>query len=358
MADQKIASVDAIEQSQKKSNSPAAGFATNLSGVEKAAIFLLSLSEPDAANIMKHLEPKQMQKVGVAMTNMDNFDHQRVSSVHERFLHDIQRFSSVGFNSEQFIRNTLTTALGKDKAENLIKQILATGGTRGMESLKWMDSSQVAGIIKNEHPQIQSIVLSFLEPQQAAEILEALPDKLRLDLITRIAKLDKVQPAALQELNEIMEKQFEGQGGSQAAQLGGIKSAADIMNLLDPAIESQIMDNINDVDEAMAQKIQDLMFVFANLMDIDDRGIQAILRDVDSDVLAKALKGADDALRDKLLGNMSKRAADMLRDDLDAMGPIRVSDVEEAQKQVLEITRKLADSGTVMLSLGGGDGFL
>lgn len=336
----------------------AGSYSNSLSGVEKTAIFLLSLSETDAANIMKFLEPKQMQKVGVAMTSMENFDHQRVAAVHQRFLYDIQKYSAVGFNSEQFIRNTLTSALGKDKAENLIEQILATSGSSGMESLKWMDSRQVAGIIKNEHPQIQSIVLSFLDPKQAAEILETFPDKIRLDLITRIAKLDEIQPAALQELNEIMEKEFEGQGGSQAAKMTGVQSAADIMNLLDPTIESQIMDNIRDVDENMAQQIQDLMFVFANLMDIDDRGIQAILRDSDSDVLIKAIKGADESLKEKLLGNMSKRAAEMLRDDLEAMGPIRVSEVEEAQKQILEVTRKLADAGEVMLASGGGDGFL
>ena len=329
-----------------------------MSGIEKAAILLLSLSESDAASIIKHLDPKQMQKIGVTMTSMNDYDHLKVTGVHQLFLEEIQKFSAVGFNSETFIRNTLTTALGKDKAQNLIEQILATGGAHGMESLKWMDSGQISSIIKNEHPQIQSIVLSFLEPDQAAEILEQFPEKNRLDIVTRIAKLDEIQPTALQELNSIMEKQFIDQGGSQAAKMGGMQTAANIMNLLEPTIENHIMENIREADASMAQKIQDLMFVFDNLMDVDDRGIQAILRDTETDALTKALKGADESLRDKLLKNMSKRAAEMLLDDLEAMGPIRVSEVEAAQKDILATARKLADAGEVMLGGGGGDGFV
>jgi flagellar motor switch protein FliG len=329
-----------------------------LDGVEKAAILLLSLSEEDAAQILKHLEPKQVQKVGMAMAQIEDLNQAKISAVHRLFIEQIQNFSTIGFQSEDFIRRALTAALGEEKASNLIDQIILGGGAKGLDSLKWMDSKQVANIIRNEHPQIQTIVLSYLEPEQSAEILSQFPEKVRLDLTMRIANLEEVQPAALQELNEIMEKQFAGQAGAQAAKMGGLKAAADIMNYLDTNVEGQLMDSIREHDEEMAQQIQDLMFVFENLLEVDDRAIQAILREVQQDVLMKALKGADDSLKEKILKNMSKRAAEMLADDLEAMGPVRVSEVETAQKEILSTARRLADAGEIMLGGGGGEDFL
>ncbi len=214
-------------------------------------------------------------------------------------------------------------------------QIILGSGARGLDSLKWMDARQVASIIQNEHPQIQTIVLSYLEPEQSAEILSQFPEQVRLDLVMRIANLEEVQPAALQELNDIMEKQFAGAAGAQAAKMGGLKAAANIMNYLDTNIEGQLMDSIRESDEEMSQQIQDLMFVFENLIDVDDRGIQTMLREVPGDLLQRALKGSDDQMREKVFKNMSKRAAEMLADDLEAMGPIRVSEVEAAQKEIL-----------------------
>jgi flagellar motor switch protein FliG len=231
-------------------------------------------------------------------------------------------------------------------------------GAKGLDSLKWMDSKQVANIIRNEHPQIQTIVLAYLEPEQSAEIINQFPEKVRLDLTMRIANLEEVQPAALQELNEIMEKQFAGQAGAQAAKMGGLKAAADIMNYLDTNVEGQLMDAIRDHDEEMSQQIQDLMFVFDNLIDVDDRGIQSILREVQQDILMKAIKGTDDVLKEKILNNMSKRAAEMMIDDLEAMGPVRISEVESAQKEILSVARRLADSGEIMLGSGGSEEFL
>ena len=326
--------------------------------MEKAAILLLSLSEEDAAQILKHLEPKQVQKVGMAMASIEDLNQAKISAVHRLFIEQIQNFSTIGFQSEEFIRRALTAALGEEKASNLIDQIILGGGAKGLDSLKWMDSKQVANIIRNEHPQIQTIVLSYLEPEQSAEILSQFPEKVRLDLTMRIANLEEVQPAALQELNEIMEKQFAGQAGAQAAKMGGLKAAADIMNYLDTNVEGQLMDSIREHDEEMAQQIQDLMFVFENLLEVDDRAIQAILREVQQDVLMKALKGADETLREKILKNMSKRAAEMLADDLEAMGPVRVSEVETAQKEILSTARRLADAGEIMLGGGGGEDFL
>ncbi|KKL45477.1 hypothetical protein LCGC14_2355300, partial [marine sediment metagenome] len=312
----------------------------------------------DAAQILKHLEPKQVQKVGMAMAAIDDLSQAKISAVHNLFIEQIQSFSTIGFQSEDFIKKALTAALGEDKAASLIDQIVMGSGAKGLDSLKWMDSKQVANIIRNEHPQIQTIVLSYLEPEQSAEILAQFPEKVRLDLTMRIANLEEVQPAALQELNEIMEKQFAGQAGAQAAKMGGLKAAADIMNYLDTNIEGQLMDSIREHDEEMSQQIQDLMFVFENLMDVDDRGIQAILREVQQDVLMKAIKGTDDALKEKILSNMSKRAAELLADDLEAMAPVRISEVEAAQKEILSTARRLADSGEIMLGGGGGEEFL
>nr|WP_244370010.1 flagellar motor switch protein FliG [Pseudoalteromonas xiamenensis] len=318
----------------------------------------MSLSEEDAAQILKHLEPKQVQKVGMAMASLDDLSQAKIAAVHNLFIEQIQSFSTIGFQSEEFIRKALTAALGEDKAASLIDQIVMGSGAKGLDSLKWMDSKQVANIIRNEHPQIQTIVLSYLEPEQSAEILSQFPEKVRLDLMMRIANLEEVQPAALQELNEIMEKQFAGQAGAQAAKMGGLKAAADIMNYLDTNVEGQLMDSIREHDEEMSQQIQDLMFVFENLLDVEDRGIQAILREVQQDVLMKAMKGADDSLKEKILKNMSKRAAEMLADDLEAMPPVRISEVEAAQKEILSTARRLADSGEIMLGGGGGEEFL
>ncbi|MFM2485098.1 flagellar motor switch protein FliG [Celerinatantimonas yamalensis] len=332
---------------------------SNTSGTDMAAILMLSLNEEDAATIFRHLEPKQVQRLGMAMASMEDFSHDRVVAVHQRFIEDIQKYTNIGIGSQDFVRNALNAALGEDKAANLVDQIIMGSGSKGLDSLKWMDARQVANIIQNEHPQIQTIVLSYLESEQSAEILSQFPERVRLDLMMRIANLEEVQPAALTELNEIMEKQFAGQAGAQAAKMGGLKAAANIMNYLDTNMEGMLMDSIRESDEEMAQQIQDLMFVFENLIDVDDRGIQTLLRDIQQDVLLKAMKGTDDQLKEKLLRNMSKRAAEMLQDDLEAMGPVRVSEVEAAQKEILSTARRLSDAGELMLSgAGGGEEFL
>ncbi|EJL6351189.1 flagellar motor switch protein FliG [Vibrio cholerae] len=330
---------------------------SEIPGEEKAAILLLSLNEEDAAGIIRHLEPKQVQRVGSAMARAKDLSQTKVSAVHRAFLEDIQKYTNIGMGSEDFLRNALVAALGADKANNLVDQILLGTGSKSLDSLKWMDPRQVASIIINEHPQIQTIVLSYLEPDQSAEILAQFAQRDALDLLMRIANLEEVQPSALAELNEIMEKQFAGQAGAQAAKIGGLKAAADIMNYLDNNIESVLMEGMREKDEDLATQIQDLMFVFENLVEVDDQGIQKLLRDVPQDVLQKALKGADDTLREKIFKNMSKRAAEMMKDDLEAMPPIKVSDVEAAQKEILSIARRMADNGEIMLG-GGADEFL
>ena len=323
-----------------------------MTGYEKAAVLMLSLSEDDAAKVFRHLEPKEVQKLGMTMASMSDFSHEKVNAVHRCFINDIQKHSSIGLDASGFIKDVLVQALGEDKASNLVEQIIMGSGAHGLDSLKWMDARQVASIIQNEHPQIQTIVLSYLDPEQSAEILSQFPEPVRLDLIMRIADLEEVQPAALQELNEIMEKQFAGSAGAQAAKMGGLKAAASIMNYLDTNIEGPLMDAIRETDEEISQQIQDLMFVFENLIDVDDRGVQTLLREIPGELLQKALKGCEDALKEKFFKNMSKRAAEMLKEDLQAMGPIRISDVEAAQKEILTIARRLADAGEIMLSAG------
>ena len=326
-----------------------------LSGIDKAAILMLSLSEDDAAALFRNLQPKQVQKLGIRMAELEDFNQDSVNAVHKTFLTNITKHSNIGLGSSDFVKNALVAALGEDKANNLVDQISMGSGSHGLDSLKWMDARQVATIIQNEHPQIQTIVLSYLDPEQSAQILSQFPETVRLDLIMRIATLEEVQPAALQELNEIMEKQFAGSAGTQTAKIGGLKSAANIMNYLDNNTETQLMDAIQAQDKEMGQQIQDLMFVFENLGGVDDRSIQLLVREVPSDVLEKALKGADENLREKFYQNMSTRAREALKEDLESMGPTKISDVEAAQKEILAIAHKLADAGQIVLSRGGGN---
>ncbi|KQB53245.1 flagellar motor switch protein FliG [Pseudomonas endophytica] len=326
-----------------------------LSRVDKAAILLLSLGEADAAQVLRHMGPKEVQRVGVAMAQMRNVHREQVEQVMSEFVEVVGDQTSLGVGSDSYIRKMLTSALGEDKANGLIDRILLGGNTSGLDSLKWMEPRAVADVIRFEHPQIQAIVVAYLDPDQAGEVLGHFDQKARLDIILRVSSLNTVQPAALKELNQILEKQFAGNSNASRTSLGGIKRAADIMNFLDSSMEAQLMDSIRDIDEDLSGQIEDLMFVFNNLADVDDRGIQALLREVSSDVLVLALKGSDDNVQDKIFKNMSKRAAELLRDDLEAKGPVRVSDVETAQKEILTIARRMAEAGEIVLGGKGGE---
>ena len=329
-----------------------------MNGIERAAILLLSLGEQQAAQILKHMDPKEVQKVGVAMTELKNISKEQVDQVFGEFCKTVEKYTNLGLGTDEYIRNMLVTALGEDKANTVIDRILLGGNTKGLETLKWMDPRAVAELIRHEHPQIIAIVLSYLEAEQAADVVTLMPERIRVDVLMRIASLDGIQPAALQELNDIMEKRFAGQTNIKSNSVGGLKSAANILNFMDSSIETEIMDNIKEVDTDLGQKIQDLMFVFDNLLEVEDRGIQALLREVSSESLVVALKGADEALKEKFFGNMSKRAAEMLREDLEAKGPVRLSEVELAQKEILAIARRMADSGDLVLGGKGGDEFI
>lgn len=270
--------------------------AAKLTKVDKAAILLLSLGETDAAQVLRHMGPKEVQRVGVAMASMRNVHREQVEQVMGEFVEVVGDQTSLGVGADGYIRKMLTQALGEDKANNLIDRILLGGSTSGLDSLKWMEPRAVADVIRYEHPQIQAIVVAYLDPDQAAEVLSHFDHKVRLDIVLRVSSLNTVQPSALKELNLILEKQFAGNSNATRTTMGGVKRAADIMNYLDSSIEGQLMDSIREVDEDLSGQIEDLMFVFDNLADVDDRGIQALLREVSSDVLVLALKGSDEAI--------------------------------------------------------------
>lgn len=327
----------------------------NISRLDQAAILLMTLGESTAAEVLKHMGPKEVQRLGTAMAQLNNIQQPEVELVLSNFLDEVRTQTGLGMGADSYIRNMLVTALGQDKADGLVDRILLGGNTTGLDTLKWMDARSVADIIRNEHPQIQAIVIAYLDADQSAEILTFFPEKVRLDVMMRVASLDTVQPSALQELNAILEKQFAGNAGSQTKEMGGYKVAAEIVNNLDSSIGGELLDSIKEIDEDLGTQIQDLMFVFENLKDVDDRGIQALLREVSSDILILALKGADDILQEKIFANMSKRAAELLRDDLEAKGPVKVSEVEAAQKEILTIARRMADAGEINLGGGGED---
>lgn len=292
------------------------------------------------------------------MASLDRVSRTDIDHVLEVFSGVIQDQTSLGIGADEYVRNVLNSALGEDKASGLIDRILLGRNSKGLEALKWLDPRAVAEMIRHEHPQIVAIVLSHLDPDQSAETLSYLPERMQSDLILRIATLDGVQPAALQELDEILERQLSGKNTAKSSMIGGVKTAANILNFMDSSREGVIMEGVVQVDQDLADRIQELMFVFGNLIDVDDRGIQTILREVSTESLVLALKGAEEELKDKIFRNMSKRAAEMLREDLESKGPVRLSDVEGAQKEVLAVARRLADSGEIVLGGKGGEAML
>lgn len=328
-----------------------------IAGPERAAILLMSLGENEAAQVLKHMGAKDVQRVGQAMASLANVSRERVETVVTRFVGELDTQTSLGVGADDYVRRVMVSALGEDKASSLIDRILLGRNSKGLEALKWMETRAVADLVRNEHPQIVAIVLAYLDSDQAAEVLALLPERMKSDVLMRIARLDGIQPAALRELDEIMEKQFSGGTNLKSSSVGGVKVAANILNLMDSAVESSIIDKINELDADLSQRIQDLMFVFDDLGDVDDRGIQALLREVNGDLLCVALKGADGRVKDKVLKNMSKRAADMLVEDMAAKGPVRLADVEAAQKEILLIARRLSEAGDLQLG-GKGDDFV
>ncbi len=327
-------------------------------GLENAAILLMSLGEEEAAQVFRHLEPKEVQRLGETIAKMKTITRDKVDSVLEKFSSVAAEQSVLVADTDGYVRNVLTKALGNDKANLLLDRILQASDAAGIDTLKWMDSGAVAELLRNEHPQIVAAILVHLDNDQAGAVLKALPERQRNEVLVRIATLDGIEPSALADLNDVLSRVLSGSSGQRKASLGGVKTAAEIINLLGGGAETAVLDFIREADADLAQKIQDNMFTFDDVDRVDDKGLQALLKEVSSDSLVVALKGASVELRERIFKNMSSRAAETLREDLESRGPVRLSEVENEQKEVLKIVRRLVDEGQIVLGGGGDDGFV
>lgn len=328
-----------------------------MNGARRSAILMLALDEDSAAEVFKYLSPKEIQQLSMEMADMGQVSHEDMQQVMLEFHRETEEFIALNLNSSEHIRSVLTKALGSERATSIIEDILeSTGSSSGIDSLNLMEASMVAELIRDEHPQIIATILVHLERHQAADILELFDDKLRNDVVLRIATFSGVQPAALQELTEVLSGMLDGQN-LKRSKMGGVRTAAEILNLMNSSLEETAIETVRAHSEDLAQKIIDEMFLFENLMDLDDRSIQLVLKEIDTNSLVVALKGAPEGLMEKFLRNMSRRAADLMREDMEARGPIRVSQVEAEQKAVLQVVRRLADSGEIVLS-GGDDTYV
>ncbi len=327
-------------------------------GLENAAILLMSLGEEEAAEVFKHLAPKEVQRLGETIAKMKSVTRERVETVFNNFDKVAATESMLVADNNEYVKSVLRKALGEDKANLLIDRILQGSDVTGIESLKWMDPQSVAELLRNEHPQIVAAILVHLEFDQAADVLKLFTERQRNEVMVRIATLDGIQPTALRDLNEVMSKVLAGGDRTKKSSLGGVKAAAEILNMLGSAVETSVLDFVREADNDIAQKIMDNMFTFDDVEKIDDKGIQSLLKEVQSESLVIALKGATPGMREKVFRNMSTRAAETLKEDLDGRGPVRLSEVEAEQKEMLKIVRRLVDEGQIVLAGGGDEQFV
>jgi flagellar motor switch protein FliG len=328
-----------------------------IKGTERAAILLLTLGEQAAASVLRHMDVQEVQKLGQAMAALSDVPRDKVTDVLGDLLVAVTRKTTIGIGTGEYLRKVLTESLGERRAGSLLGRILKGRDSTGIDALKWMEPRTVAEVIKNEHPQIIATILAHLSSQQAADVLRRFDAAVQPEIALRVARLDEVSETALQELDALVERQTKEAAVLKTARLGGVKTAADMLNLLGPGAQTTVLDAIDKQDQALGEQIKDALFVFDNLLKIDDRGMQAILREVQADSLATALKGADEAIKDKVFNNMSKRAAEILRDDISSKGPVRLADVEAAQKEIIGVALRLAEEGTIVLA-GGGEEFV
>ena len=328
----------------------------NLSGVQRAAVLMLLLGEQQAAEIIKYMDPKEVQALGAAMVSVADLSQEAVNTVLDQFVATIKKQTSLGLGTTDYVEKVFKRALGDDKAASVLGRIMPGQSSKGLDILRWMDARSIADMIRGEHAQVIAIILSVLEHEVAADVLNFLPPAARPEIIQRVASLETVQPSAMEELEAIMKKQFANNSSAKSSSFGGIKAAAKIMNFTKTELESSIMTGLSEIDEDLMLKIQDNMFTFENLMSVDNRGIQVLMRNVEPDLLMIALKGANDGVQAKFFDNMSERGRGMFRDDMEAKGPLRIADVEDAQKKIMRIARKLSDAGDLVL--GGGEDFV
>jgi len=326
-----------------------------ISGTEKAAILMMLLGEDEAAAVIQNLTPREVQHLGIAMYNVGGVDQETVNAVLDEFLDTIKKQTGLGLGAGKYIENVLTKALGDDKAQSVLGRITPSSSESQIDILDWMDARSISELIIDEHPQIKALIISYLEFGLAADVLTLLPDEIQPDIVRRIATIESVEPGAIKELERVMKAKFAANTSLRASQIGGVKAAAKIMNFTKTEMETRILNEIKKRDRDLMIEIQDNMFVFENLGGSDDRSLQTLLRSVDQDVLVIAMKGADQALQDKLLGCMSTRAAANIRDEMEALGPVRLTEVQEAQKQIINVARKLSDDGTIVLAGRGGE---
>lgn len=326
---------------------------TEFSGTQRAALLLMTLGEKEASEVLKYMTAKDVQALGTAMASLKNITKDQADHVLDWFITDVENQTAFGMGTDDYIRKVLTGAFGAKKADTFIDRILIGNDAQGLEALKWMSATDVVDIIEGEHPQIVAIVIAYLEPEVAAEIIDQLPDDQRAEVVMRIARLNDVQQSALAEIENLIAAKSSDTGKTRTEKVGGDKVAANIINALPANQGEEILEKIKEKNEELSNRIQEMMFVFETLLGVDDRGIQALLREISNDLLVVALKGCDPEVRDKILNNMSKRAATLLREDMEAKGPTRLSEVEEAQKEILEVARRLADSGDINLGQGG-----
>jgi flagellar motor switch protein FliG len=327
-------------------------------GIEDAAIILMSMGEEQASEVFKHLLPKEVQRLGETIAKLRAIPRERYESVVENFLKLAEAEHMLVADSDEYVRSVLRKALGEEKASLLLERILAGNDVTGIESLKWMEAQSVAELLRNEHPQIVAAILVHLEYDQSSQILKLLPDRMRNEALMRVATLDGIQPAALKDLNEVLSNVLSGSDRARKSQLGGVKSAAEILNMMGSSVETSVLDYIRESDGDLAQKIMDNMFTFDDMIKLDDKAIQMVLKEVQSESLVISLKGATPELRERIFKNMSSRAAETLREDLETRGPVRVTDVEAEQKEMLKIVRRLVEEGEISLGGGSDDQFL
>ncbi|MGH6648552.1 flagellar motor switch protein FliG [Aquabacterium sp.] len=327
-------------------------------GLEDAAILLMSLGEEEAAEVFKHLEPKEVQGLGETIAKLKTVPRERVDKVLTRFADDSTDLGVLVPDTDEYIKAVLRKALGDEKANLLIDRIIQGSDVTGIESLKWMDAQSVAELLRNEHPQIVAAILVHLDPDQCSMVLKSFSDRHRNEVMVRIATLDGIQPQALKDLNEVLSRVLAGGTQVRKSSLGGVKPAAEIINLMGSSLETSVLDYIRESDADLAQKIMDNMFVFDDLEKLDDKGFQSLLKEVQTESLIIALKGASPEIRDKVFKNMSSRAAETLKEDLESRGPVKLSEVEAEQKEMLKIVRRLADEGQIVLASGGDDEYV
>ncbi len=327
-------------------------------GLEDAAILLMSMGEEEAADVFRQLEPKEVQMLGETMAKLKTVKQERIESVLDRFSQESAEMGMLVADTDEYVKSVLRRALGDEKANLLIDRIIQGSDITGIESLKWMDAGSVAELLRNEHPQIVAAILVHLDPDQASGVLKSFSERHRNEVMIRIATLDGIQPSALKDLNEVLSRVLAGGSQVRKSSLGGAKPAAEIINLMGSSVETSVLDYIREADGDLAQKIMDNMFTFDDLIKLDDKGFQTMLKEVQTESLIIALKGASPEIREKVFKNMSSRAAETLREDLESRGPVKLSEVEAEQKELLKIVRRLADEGQIVLSSGGDDDYV